>query len=136
MSSEEVIAAASVVNLLIIAVPAFVTHRYANETRRIAEASSNQATSTAHMADEARKEAEASSRIAENALRPVLIQWIDSRQISSVADWMAFIVHYENIGSGPALNIEWSLQQPGAEWVDHPVALGWAWERQVRYGQR
>jgi hypothetical protein len=70
-----------------------VTRRYADETKRIAEATRDQAKASARMADEARKEAEASTRIAEMALRPVFIQWIDSRQLSSVPDSMGFIVN-------------------------------------------
>lgn len=66
---------------------------YAWQTRRQADA-------TIRIGQETNEQARATQRLARAALQPVLVQWLDvKRQMPC----------YWNIGTGPALNIRWSL---------------------------
>jgi hypothetical protein len=96
MSSEWVIALAAVGNLIVIAVLALVTHRYASETKRIAEATRDQAKATDRMARE--------MEVARYAAAKPIIK-LDVRRFGSTPrpnlDSML-----RNVGVGPAMSVE------------------------------
>lgn len=77
---------------------------YAWETKKIAQASVKQASETRAMA--------------EAALRPVLLQWIEPTAISN----KTLVVMYSSVGNGPALDITW-CSEPAGE-TDKRVGMG------------
>ncbi len=69
-----------------------------------------------------RRQAQATERMAEGMLRPVVTQWIKSVSTAAASERLLLLVRYENIGNGPAINLEWSL--PGGRWSDNPIRVG------------
>jgi hypothetical protein len=105
MSSEWVIAAASLVNAVVIIGLAYVTKRYADETKRIADATRMQAEASARMAKEMEQTRFATAKpIIE--LRP---QDFDSTEGLRIAlggpPPTNLQCRLRNVGVGPALNV-------------------------------
>jgi hypothetical protein len=73
---------------------------------------------------EARKQAKASARIAEETLRPVMVVWTEPRVVG--AGWLqhVYAVCYQNVGSGPAVNISFRLSPIEGHWFDPPKRVG------------
>ncbi len=92
-NSGTVQAASTIVLALVTAVLVVVTGRYAKSTKEIAEATEVQVRSTRDIADA--------------TLRPVISLWIEPQGQGN------FLAVYHNIGSGPALNLEFYL--PGLD---------------------
>ena len=68
---------------------------------------------------EARKQAKASARMAEASLRPVLLLW------TLPGSEHMYVVYYQNIGSGPAINISFSLEPDSAgSWPEPSQRVG------------
>ncbi len=62
---------------------------------------------------ETRKQAKSTQRIAEAALRPVLVHWIEDTPSSDTS----LPIQYRNIGNGPALDIRWEFTDQTRERV-------------------
>ena len=107
--------AVQALSAVVLALTLIAVAYYAKQTRKQAEASTS-------IAVEARKQAEASRRMAEGVLRPVVTQWIKPTRIDAARGIIPLIVYYANIGSGPAINIRWSLE--GGKWRETPRRVG------------
>jgi len=73
---------------------------------------------------EARKQAKASARIAEAALRPLILLWTNPNLSGFRDDHQAYNVYYRNIGNGPAVNIAFHLQDPSGVRSDLSKRVG------------
>jgi|GEM_PF-6046208 len=73
---------------------------------------------------EARKQAAASARVAEAALRPVMLLWTELNPAVCQHDIQAYKVYYRNIGSGPAINISFHLEPPDGDWLEPSERVG------------
>jgi len=58
---------------------------------------------------EARQQAKASARIAEAALRPVIVLWALSAPPRPLGAEVGYALRYKNIGNGPAINIRFCV---------------------------
>jgi hypothetical protein len=76
---------------------------------------------------QARSQAKASARIAEAALRPVMVLWADPYVPHHLPGGeVSYNVRYKNIGNGPALNIRFCLGFVDGRWLeqDTRVSMG------------
>jgi hypothetical protein len=75
---------------------------------------------------EARKQAKASARMAEATLRPVMVSWTGPERVGEAWGGHVYTVGYQNVGSGPAVNISFHLSPADGDWFDPPkrVAMG------------
>ena len=131
MSSEWVIAAATVVNALVIVILAVVTNRYATETKRIAEATHDQTKATERMAEEMVEARHG------NVLPVLDFFTTDDRSGGELlAEAIRILVgvlpenfqgRLKNIGFGPALDVKFQIKLEGedATWQHvHSVEKG------------
>jgi len=77
-----------------------------------------------YYAKQTRKEAEATERMAGGVLRPVILQWLENPQPVEEGRAIRLTVDYQNIGSGPAVNIEWTVRGADREWWTLPQRVG------------
>ncbi len=105
-------AISAVVLVLVTAVLVRVTAWYAGETRRIASSTAEQVN--------------ASREMAHASLRPVIEQWVIWEVPGSRNDLGEQLVKFEywNVGNGPAVNVQWSLDPDSGRFRGTPRRVG------------